>query len=117
MQTARNVAIIAVAAFGVALVPGGGEVADVILAAITLGFMAAIGVLASRLYRENRMTLWTMEDRPKAIFYGAFGMIALMIAGAGELLDTGGGTLVWLGLLAVSVFAIIRIWMDANRYA
>ena len=42
------------------------------------------------------------------------GMIALLVAGAAKLFDSGGGTLLWLLLLGVSVAAIWRIWTEAN---
>jgi hypothetical protein len=116
MQTARNVAIIAVLALGVAAIPGGGTAAETVLAALVMGFLAAMGFLAYRRYRENQLTLSTLRDSRRAILYGAFGVLALMIAGADELLDTGAGTLVWIALIALSAFAIFRVWTEANTY-
>jgi hypothetical protein len=116
MQTVRNVAIIAVLALGVAAIPGGGTAAETVLAALVMGFLAAMGFLAYRLYRENQLTLSTLRDSQRAILYGAFGVLALMVAGADELLDTGAGTLVWIALIALSAFAIFRVWTEANTY-
>jgi hypothetical protein len=116
MQTVRNVAIIAVLALGVAFIPGGGTAAETALAALTMGFLAAMAFFVYRLYRENQLTLYTLADARRAILYGAFGVIALMIAGADELLDSGGGTVVWIGLIALSAFAIFRVWTDATSY-
>lgn len=116
MQTARNIAIIAVLALGVAAIPGGGTAAETVLAALVMGFLAAIGFLVYRLYRENQLTLSTLRDSQRAILYGAFGVLALMVAGADELLDTGAGTLVWIALIALSAFAIFRVWTEANTY-
>ena len=39
-----------------------------------------------------------------------------MIAGTDELLDTGLGTLVWIGVLMFSVLAIMQVWREANTY-
>ena len=117
MKTARNVAIIAVLALGVAFIPGGGTAAETALAALTMGFLAAMAFFVYRLYRENQLTLYTLTDARRATLYGAFGVIALMIAGADELLDTGGGTVVWIGLIALSAFAIFRVWTDATSYS
>ncbi|MGH2962806.1 MAG: hypothetical protein ACRDL3_11545 [Solirubrobacterales bacterium] len=116
MQTARNIAIIAALALGVAAIPGGGTAAETVLAALVMGFLAAIGFLVYRLYRENQLTLSTLRDPQRAILYGAVGVLALMVAGADELLDTGAGTLVWIALIALSAFAIFRIWTEANTY-
>ena len=51
------------------------------------------------LSRQNQLTLATLSDGRRAIFYGAFGVIALLIAGSDELFSTGGGTLLWILLL------------------
>ena len=51
------------------------------------------------------MTLATLTDGRRAIFYGAFGMIALLIAGQDKLFSSGFGTLLWIVLLAASVAA------------
>jgi hypothetical protein len=116
MQTIRNVAIIALLALGVAAVPGGGTVADTVLTAFTMAFLAAIGFFAYRLYMQNQLTLATLRDSQRAILFGAFAVIALMIVGLDELLDTSAGALVWIALVGASAFAIFRVWTDANRY-
>jgi hypothetical protein len=46
VRTARNVAIIAVLAVPVAFAPAGGDVADAILQALLLGFLAGIAAMA-----------------------------------------------------------------------
>jgi len=116
VQTARNIAIIAVLALGVAVLPGGGAAADVTLELLLMGFLAAIGLFAYRLYMENQLTLSTLGDARRAILYGAFGVIALMLAGMDELTDTSAGVLIWVGLIGLSAFAIVRVWTDAQRY-
>ena len=116
MRTARNVAIIMVLALGVAFVPAGGNVVDAIFTAITMGFLAGIAWMLYVLSRQNQLTLATLSDGRRAIFYGAFGMIALLIAGTDKLFSSGGGTLLWILLLGASVAAIWRIWTEANTY-
>ncbi len=116
MRTARNVAIVMVLALGVAFVPGGGNAVDTIFTAMTMCFLAAIAWMLYTLSRQNQLTLATLSDRRRAIFYGAFGMIALLIAGTDKLFASGGGTLLWILLLAASVAAIWRIWVEANTY-
>ena len=116
MQTLRNVAIIALLALGVAALPGGGTAADTVLAALLLGFLAAMGFFAYRMYMENQLTLSTLRDWQRAVLYGAFGVIALMIAGRDELTDTGAGTLVWIVLLVASAGAIFWVWREAQTY-
>jgi hypothetical protein len=112
----RNIAIILLLALGVAFVPGGGGAAETVLAALTMGFLATIGLLGYRLYSQNQLTLSALPDGRRALLYGAVGAIALMIAGADELLGDGAGTLIWIAVLAASVFAIIAVWHEAETY-
>ncbi|MFT3863421.1 MAG: hypothetical protein QM729_04050 [Solirubrobacterales bacterium] len=116
MKVARNVAIIMLLALGVAFLPGGGNAVETILTAITMGFLAGIAWMLYTLSRQNQLTLATLSDGRRAIFYGAFGMIALLIAGTDKLMSSGAGTLLWILLLAASVVAIWRIWAEANTY-
>lgn len=116
MRNARNVAIIMALALGVAFAPAGGNVVDAIFTVITMGFLAGISWMLYKLSRENQLTLATLTDSRRAIFYGGFGMLALLVAGADKLFSTGGGTLLWILLLAGSVFAIWRVWTEANTY-
>ncbi len=117
MQTLRNVAIIAVLALGVAVLPGGSTAAEVAIEALLMGFLATIGLFGYRLYLENQLTLSTLSDPRRAILYGAFGVIALMIAATDELTATSTGVLVWIALIGLSAFAIVRIWTDARTYS
>ena len=116
MRTARNIGIILLLALGVAFVPGGGNAADTVLAALFMGFLATIGFLGYRLYVQNQMTLLTLSDGRRALLFGAVGAIALMVVGTDELLGDGLGTLVWIAVLAASVLAILQVWRDANTY-
>ena len=116
MRTARNVAIIMVLALGVAFLPHGGNFVDAVFAAITIGFLAGISWMLYTLSRQNQLTLATLTDNRRAIFYGAFGLIALLIAGTDKLFSSGGGTLLWIVLLAASVAAIWKIWSETSSY-
>jgi hypothetical protein len=116
MRAARNVAIIMILALGVAFVPGGGNAADTVLTALTIGFLAAIAWFLYVFSRENQLTLSTLSDGRRAVLYGALGLIALLIAGTDEFFDSGAGTLAWVLLLGASVAAIWRVWLEANTY-
>jgi hypothetical protein len=105
-----------VLAFGVAFLPAGGNVAEAVLTAITIGFLAAIAWAVYVLSREKQLTLAALSDGRRAILYGAVGLIALLIAGSDEMFSSGGGTLAWLLLLGASVAAIWRILVEANTY-
>ena len=116
MRALRNVAIVLLLAFVVAFTPTGGNVAEAILTAITMGFLAAIAWMIFVVGRQNQLTLATLTDARRAILYAALGIIALLIAGRDEMTASGGGTLAWIVLLGASIAAIWRIWTDANSY-
>jgi hypothetical protein len=116
MLTLRNVAIVMLLAVVVAFVPAGGNAADTILTAITMGFLAAIAWSLYVLSRQQQLTLATLSDGRRAILYAALGLIALLIAGSDEMFESGGGTLAWILLLGASMAAIWRVWTEANTY-
>lgn len=116
MRTARNVAIIMLLALGVAFLPGGGNLAEAVFAALTMAFLAAAAWMIYTVSRRNQLTLATLSDSRRAILYGALGLLALLVAGSDRLLATGPGTLLWIVLLGVSVVAIWRIWLEAHTY-
>jgi hypothetical protein len=116
VRTARDIAIVMLLAFCVAFVPAGGNLAEAVLTAITMGFLAGIAWMLFVIGCQNQLTLATLTDARRGILYAALGMIALLVAGSDELTSTGGGRLAWIVLLAASVVAIWRIWIDANSY-
>jgi hypothetical protein len=116
MRTLRNAAIVMLLAAIVAFVPAGGNAADAILTAITMGFLAAIAWTVFVLSRQQQLTLATLSDGRRAILYAALGLLALLIAGSDEMFASGGGTLAWIVLLGASIAAIWKVWTEANSY-
>jgi hypothetical protein len=105
-----------VLALGVAFLPGGGNFAAAILTALTMALLAGIAWMLYTFSRENQLTLSTLTDGRRALLYGAIGMVLLLIAGSDKLFESGGGTLLWIVLLAASIAAIWKVWMEANTY-
>ncbi len=114
MRVARNVAIIALLALIVDVAPGGGNAAQAILTALTLIFCALIAFAGYQLFRQNRLTYLGLTDRQRAVLLGSLGAIVLMIVGIDELTDTGVGLLVWLGVIGLSIFSLVKIWSDVR---
>jgi hypothetical protein len=116
MRILRNAAIVMLLALVVAFAPAGGNAADAILTAITMGFLAGIAWTLFVLSRQNQLTLAALSDGRRAILYGGLGLIALLIAGSDEMFASGGGTLAWILLLGASVAAIWKVWTEASTY-
>lgn len=117
MRTARNVAIVMVLALGVAFIPGGGNAVDTVFTAMTIGFLAGIAWLVYTLSRQNQLTLATLDDRRRALLYGAVGMIVFLIAGSEKMFSSGGGTVLWILLLGAAIGSIWWVWSEANTYS
>jgi Kef-type K+ transport system membrane component KefB len=113
----RNIAIILLLALVVAVVPGGGNAARAIGATMTIAFLAIIAFTGWQLFRQYRFNYMGLDDRRRALFVGAIGAIALMIAGADELTDTGGGLVLWLAILGAAIYVIVTTWFETqSRY-
>jgi hypothetical protein len=112
----RNVAIIlAVAAF-IAIVPAGGTGARFVLQLVSLAFLAAIAWIATRLYRDHRIALYSLGDRQRATLYVAVGVAVLTMTANGRLTQTGGGTVVFLVLLIACAVAIFSVFQSTRSY-
>lgn len=116
MKVARNVAIILLLALVIDVVPGGGNFAAGLLAAISIAFLVAIGLGAQQVWRRYRLTYLGLNDRQRAMLVGGLGAIVLMIAGTDEMTDTGGGFFVWLAVLGVAIYSIIRVYTESQTY-
>ena len=116
LRILRNIAIIALLALAVAAVPGGGNVADALITALVMAFLAAIAFAVYRVFRQNSFAYMSLSDGWRAAVLVAVGAIVLMIAGTDELLATGLGLLVWLAVLGAAVFTLVRAWTEAQSY-
>jgi len=114
LKVVRNVAIIALLALGLTILPAGGNVATGLLTALSLILFAAVALLAVRFWAQSSLTRDAMTDRQRGLVYAGLGAIALMIAGTDELFDTGAGTVAWLLIMAVSIWVIVVTWREAN---
>jgi uncharacterized protein involved in cysteine biosynthesis len=117
LQTIRNVAIIALVAFAITVLPGGDAAAETVLVALSMAFLVAIAFFCFRLYNEQQMTLALMPDNRRAILFGAVGAIALLIVGYEEFSSWGGGVLVWIAMMAGAVAAIFLVWRETTTYS
>ena len=100
----------------VAAVPGGGNAAEAVLTAISIAFLVVIGLAGYQIYRAQQFNISALSDRDRTILIVAIGLIVLMIAGADEMLETGLGVLIWIGLLAAAGIAIWRVWVESQTY-
>ncbi len=114
MRALRNIAIIALLALIVAVVPGGDNAAAALLALISMLFLVLIVAGGYQLFRQYRFQYLGLSENQRALFVGSLGAIVLMIAGAQKLTSTGGGLILWFGVIAFAVISIIKVWGDSR---
>ena len=112
LQTVRNVAIILALAAAIDFLPGGGNVADTVMAALTMLFLAAIAWFVYRAYREQQLTFATLSYVQKAGLFGAVGGIALLVVAYDDFRSWTGGVLLWIALMAGCVGVIFLVWFS-----
>ena len=114
MRVLRNIAIIALLALIVAVVPGGDDAAAALLALISMLFLVLIVAGGYQLFRQYRFQYLGLSENQRGLFVGSLGAIVLMIAGAQKLTSTGGGLILWFGVIAFAVISIIKVWGDSR---
>jgi hypothetical protein len=113
LKTARNVAIVALVAAAVYLLPGGGRAANTVVAVIYVAFGVAIGYIGLRMYREYRVSIHSLGDRYRGLLYGAVAVAYLLVMARERMWQTGFGELIWfvvLGAIVYSLVAVVRRW-------
>lgn len=113
---ARNVAIIAVIAAAVFLLPRGGQVAATVGGILGVAFAAAIAYFVARLYREHRVTLYSLGDRLRAVLYGSVAVAVVTIAAQPRMWETTAGKVVWFVILGAVVYTLVRLWRASRTY-
>jgi hypothetical protein len=114
MKTVRNVAIIALLALVLTVLPAGGNIASAVLVSLSLVFGAAAAVMMIRFWGDTGLQRDTMTDRQRWLIHGSLGAFALMVVGTDELLSTGPGTVAWVAILALSGWLIFNTWREAQ---
>lgn len=112
----RNIAIVLLLALVLTVLPGGSNAATAVLTALSLGFLAAIGLLLARLWKQTSLTRDVMSDRQRMLFYSSLGAIALMIAGLDELFSSGAGSVAFFLIVGIAVYVLIDTWRQASSY-
>ncbi len=115
-RTLINVAIVVLLALAVVALPGGGNAAAGVLAVISLAFFAVIAWFAARLYRENRLTLWSLTTKHRALLYGAVAVVFATLVATSRLWQSGLGLLVWLVMLGGAIATAVYVWRESRRY-
>jgi hypothetical protein len=109
-------AIVAGLAAIVAFVPHGGSTAGFIGRIISISLTVLLALFAARMYQMFRNDIYGLGDRHRTILYASIGGFVLAMAWRPELFDTGGGTVLWIGMIAGALGGLYACFMHWRSY-
>jgi hypothetical protein len=113
----RNVLIIVALAAVVAFAPGGGDSAAFIGNLLSTAILVSLVLIAARVYRENRVAIFSLGDQHRGMLYGALGVIVVAMAARGEAFDSGAGSIIWFAAMAGAAFALFQVFRHYREYS
>ncbi|HLJ04129.1 MAG TPA: hypothetical protein VKT31_11860 [Solirubrobacteraceae bacterium] len=114
-KTVRNVVIVLAIAALVVFLPGGGTAARTVTQAVWLAFLASIFWFGVVMYRQNRVYIYALGDRRRAIVYVALGVAALTLTASQRMWASNAGKVAWVLLLAACVYAVTAVVVAHRR--
>jgi hypothetical protein len=117
VRTAWKFGLIALVALVFEVLPGGGNLLDVVLTALTIAFFVAIALLVARMYRQYRLDIETLDSSIRLALYGSLAIAVLTFTATDRLFNSGGaGVIVWFALLALASYGLFWAWTRYRRY-
>jgi hypothetical protein len=121
VQTAWKFGLVALVALVLVVLPGGGNLLDVLLTALTIAFFAAIAILVARMYRQYRLDIETLDSNIRLALYGSLAIAVLTFTATDRLFNSGGAGVVrpLLGLGALPPLRVVvsAVWPSRNARA
>jgi hypothetical protein len=114
----RNIGIIVLLAVAVWKLPGGDEASVTISNLLWIVFVGGMLFFGYRMYMEHRDSLFSLTERQRGILYAAVALATITLVATRRMWDEGGGlgAVVWLGFLALSIYAIYSVWRAHREY-
>lgn len=116
-STARNILIVLAIAAGIYAIPGGGTAAGVAEGFVSAAFAVAIWFALVYVYRNFRITIFSLGDRYRGMLYAGLAAILFLGASANRFFDTSAGTLAWFAVLVAAAYALIATFRHWREYA
>ncbi len=115
-KTARNVAILLLIAAAVAYIPGGGRAANTFATVLGVVFYLGIAWAAAWFYRSNRVTIYGLGDRRRALLYGALAVAVVALAAKPRMWATGFGEFIWFVLIGLVAYTLLALYRYSRSY-
>lgn len=118
MKLAGQIALIALVALAITVLPGGGTAVAVVVTALTLAFLAVIAFFGYRMFHQFRFEIESLEDRDRGVLYGSIALIVFSLGAASRMFDSGGGgVLAWFALMGIAVYGLYWAWTQYRSLA
>ena len=108
--------IIAGLAAVVAFVPHGDSGAGFIARIISIALTVLFALFAVQLYQRFRDDIYGLGERHRAILYSSLGGFVLAMAWRQELFTTGGGTVLWIAMIAGVLGGLYACFVQWRSY-
>ena len=82
-----------------------------------IAFLLAIGFFVYLMWRERRSEIGVWPGRARAVFYGGALLIVADLAAIFFVNESGLDAVVFIGVLALSAYAMWRTWQDQHTYS
>ena len=113
----RNIAIVIGLALAVWLVPGGDTASVTISNLLSIIFIGGLLFFGYRIYRQNRETIFGLEERSRGVLYAAIALGAITLVATGRMWDSGGlGAMLWLAFIALAIWGLVTVWRAYREY-
>lgn len=115
-KTVRNVLILVAIAAAVAFLPGGGDTASLVGNVLSIGISIVFVLIGIRFYRENRVAIFSLGDKHRAIAYASLAALVVAFAGRTKLTDSAAGSVVLVLLFAGAIGGAYAVWRHHRAY-
>lgn len=116
LKTARNVAIVMGIAAAVAFIPGGGRAANTFATILGVVFFVGIAWAGAWFYRQNRVAIYGLGDRRRALLYGSVAVAVVTVAAKPRMWATGFGEFIWFVLIGLVVYTLVALYRYSRSY-
>jgi hypothetical protein len=69
-----------------------------------------------RIYQSNRLDIYGLGDRRRALLYGALGVGTVTVAAKPRMWETGFGELAWFVLVGMVVYTLFALYRYSRSY-
>jgi hypothetical protein len=116
-RTARNIAIVFAIGAAVYFIPGGGNAANGVEAALWVLFGLGIAFLGVRFYRENQFRLTALGDRHRGLLYIGLGLGMFCYMARSRMWGTGLGVIGWFALVGLALYSLAEVYRHSRSYS